>query len=300
MATKTTREPVNTEPVMTHDEWAIDAKKIVEETSPGPSYWRPKEGDNLIRILPLRGQNTFFIQGAQHWVQTADKKIPVFCPLAGSAGRCFFCEQVMTLRKSGHTEDEADAAELKPRSQYFVAMVDLKEVDKGVQVFSFGTMIMRQLTTIITLPDYGNIFHPRTGRDISIKKTNKGGGPKNVEYVVVAGGREKPITNMAWLDEVSPLLSKVIEYKSYTEQQALVTFQPSTNTDEDDEDSVRPVASGRLTAGTVECDDCGAVIRASALTCPECGINRQDEDAAPPVASPMRASLSARLSGLRA
>jgi hypothetical protein len=217
VATKTVT-PQNDDPYGNFDPAAIRAA-----TKSGPTWWRPKNDKHVVRILPQPlGGGRFFEVGYQHFLRGAGRTTSLFCTrLTHDQGdKCYICQQWMAFKQSEDPADQKEAEEMRPKKQYFVAIVDLEKKDQGVQVYAFGQMIMNRLLAYVQDAEYGNIFHPTSGRNLTITKESKGKERWQVEYNVIAGGKQTPVEDPKWLTEAAALLSEVVEFKSYDEQKA--------------------------------------------------------------------------------
>jgi len=130
-----------------------------------------------IRILP--GENGQWFQEIQLHKMHIGKQWNKFLCLEGNFGEeCPFCEaeqQYMTRnKKDGLTpkEDFVLACKYKPFPAYVCKVIDRDAEDEGVKFWRFShdfsnKGIMDKLTAI--MDEKGDITHPRTGRDLSIK-----------------------------------------------------------------------------------------------------------------------------------
>lgn len=114
---------------------------------PRASFWKPKNGDNRIRIMPpwlnptgdpdyAVPENLTFYEGqfwrqvAQHWNVSEDQKGPILCPkqTPGLEGDCPICEFVESLK-----EDKSDvqaialAKEIRAKVTYLLNIVDMAD-----------------------------------------------------------------------------------------------------------------------------------------------------------------------------
>lgn len=166
---------------------AVKAKldKLEQETSRTEfEYWKPKTGDNNIRILDA---DPWVVETGYHY-EVGPKEETVTCPKLtdpafGGRDSCSLCDFVSKLRKSGkegNAEDKELAGDLASSRRYFTHVIDLNEPEKGVQVFAFGVMIYKAILGLITHPDYGaDLIDHKKGFDLILKKTGK---DRDTEY----------------------------------------------------------------------------------------------------------------------
>lgn len=318
-----------------YDPYAMDRDKIKSQTSRGAQFWKPAKGQNTIRILPIKGQGTFLLKAFVHFVRTPDRFTSFHCPISmDEGGRCYACEMWTRLRGSDDENDQRDAAELRPKVQFYSAIVDLttkQDTEKGVQVYRYGTQVMGQLTNLQAIEDYAEMFHPVRGRDVFITQVQLGQTAREVRYDVTAGGKEKPILNMEWLDEVPDLLESVVSFLPYDEQKTLfnATFMEEAGTpaakgpmrvapehnvvvDPSELDFTKapplgePVtilegaprgvpAAVETQNATVECEACESSILATAKFCPECGTVQTGDLPKEPTATAEASSTANRI-----
>jgi len=208
---------------------AIDLEAIRrkhEEISSGPgtggdssfldSFIQLQEGNNVVRILPAKNEETqFFAETKIHRVMLGDKKIRnVHCRKVHGE-KCPLCELYYGLWKTGVKEDEALARQIKGRSRYYMNVID-RETGK-VKILSIGIMLFQKILNTILDEDYGDITDLTTGHDFKIIKIMEGQFPKYDQ----SQARPKPSeagskADMAeWMDSLHDVhgLVKLEEYE---------------------------------------------------------------------------------------
>lgn len=125
------------------------AKAAAEERlsrggGPRAQFWKPKNGDNTVRIMPpwlnpahdtdyavpeklefYEGQ--FWRQVAQHWNVSEDQKGPILCPkeTPGLEGDCPICEFVAQLKADkSDVQGQALVKEIRAKTTYLLNVVD--------------------------------------------------------------------------------------------------------------------------------------------------------------------------------
>ena len=129
------------------------------------SFWRPKEGKQVIRIVPWaeRPENPF-IETYFHYLgnkthlspKTYGKPDPIL-------------EFGEHLRGDGSKEAWQNAKPFFPKLRTFVPVIVRDEEDQGVRFWSFGKTVLVDLLSFIDDEDYGDITDPETGRDITVE-----------------------------------------------------------------------------------------------------------------------------------
>jgi len=157
-----------------------------EEISSGPGggdssfldkFIQLQEGNNVVRILPGKDEETqFYAETKIHRIQGEDGKFRnVHCRKIHGE-QCPLCNLYYSLWKTGVKEDEDLARKIKPRSRYYMNVID-RETSK-VKILSIGIMIFQKLLNTILDEDYGDITDLKTGHDFKIIKVMEGQFPK--------------------------------------------------------------------------------------------------------------------------
>lgn len=77
------------------------------------------------------------------------------------------------LISSGNRDDFKLGKKLEPKMRIYAPVIIRGKEHEGVKFWGFSKTIYTQLLGIIADPDYGDITHPKTGRDIKVTKTSK-------------------------------------------------------------------------------------------------------------------------------
>lgn len=187
-------------------------KKKLASTNYGGSggYWKPKQGRNVIRILPGVGEmEDFFWQDVgRHYLPNISKS---FTCLSFTIGEeCPICEFVDGLYKAGDEESKKLAGEMRVRRQFWMNIINRADTEEDASplIFTPGPMIFKQVASLIQDPDYGDaVFDPDEGLDLIITRT---GEMLNTEYDVKARRNESPLSEDPdlidkWLEEAKDL-----------------------------------------------------------------------------------------------
>jgi len=205
--------------------------------------WKPKDGDNLIRIMPPWSEDvdTFFVQGGSHFNVGPQGKI-FSCPQqADNSAECFLCDLVERL-DAGDEADREEAKDLKVRRSWMVNVVDLKDPDAGVRVWAAGVKAFKQLLEYIEDADYGDVTDPNEGYDVKVTKSGKG---MNTEYNVRCAKNPTKFKYPDLLDGLTDLES-FLTYESADAMEA--AFNGVDAPDEGEEVGPEPEFDGDETA----------------------------------------------------
>jgi hypothetical protein len=128
--------------------------------------WKPTEGDNLVRIVPLKDSpDNPFIELYFHYLGNKTYLSPLSFgepdPIAEFAD---------TLRAGGGlTKDEwRETKKFVPQRRTFVPVIDRNKPQSGVKFWAFGKTVYSEILSVMADPEYGDITDPQTGRDIKV------------------------------------------------------------------------------------------------------------------------------------
>lgn len=166
-------------------------------------YWKPKQGKNLIRVLPPwtdsgPNQFQFWREIYVHWGIGPDEEhqahlsCPKLSPPGG--GECPVCEEYDRLRATKQPEDLEAAKEIRARQRAFSNIIDLSDPtwseddvdelklqgvedlpepgDPKIQIFSYGPTILKELLDIFT--DEIDLTDLKEGHNVIITRSGQG------------------------------------------------------------------------------------------------------------------------------
>lgn len=196
-------------------------------------FWSPKDGRNVIRILPPKtGSEDFYAEARVHYNVGPDKKMVTCGKTARST--CAVCDFVDALYKTKDKEDEKLAKRMRATSRYYFNVVD-RSVEEGTEdygeilVFGSGATIFTDILGIIVEPDYGDITNAEKGRDVIINKSGKG---LDTKYNTQARPVETAV-GIEDFDEKAIDLTVFTKPKSDEDMEAILEGkEPSGNSDE--------------------------------------------------------------------
>lgn len=155
-----------------------------EDLSGDASFWKPKQGENEIRLLPPPGLNKPYVVRAQHWLRRGNQRIVFNCPaVEDENAKCFLCGKVAKLKEGGK-DDKALAGEIAAKTQWLYIILDMERPQKGPQVYSAPKSVAKDFRTYATdKKDYGPvIFNIKKGYNAIL--TREGTGKEDTEYSV--------------------------------------------------------------------------------------------------------------------
>jgi len=112
-------------------------------------YFQCKEGRNDVLVLPTAKDGHPF---AEWWVHKAliDPSKPwiaVACDKHNDGGECVICDMAQTLKDQNFKGNEAIWKPLEAQKEMYSPVVDLNDIDAGVQWWSYGRSISGQFET---------------------------------------------------------------------------------------------------------------------------------------------------------
>ncbi len=185
---------------------AIKAKLQKTNLGGGSEFWKPKQGDNLIRLLPGVGEmnDIFWVEKGSHFIELGSNNWKTWiCPEFTAGEPCPICEYVRALYNTGDKGDKTLADDLRMTKAYSVNLIDRKNEDKGVQIYNGKVTVMRQWAALIGDPEYGDlIVDVDDGLDMTITRAGAG---RQTTYTVTARRNESPLSDDSdqidkWLD----------------------------------------------------------------------------------------------------
>lgn len=228
----------------------------------GQDYIDLVGGKNIVRLLPGHpNMDGFYSEVFYHKKNVGGKTISVQCPNAGDedGGNCPICEQLESMRRSKDKKQKDLYYSWRAKPRFFANAVDRADETPTIKVLAFGSTILKQILEIAVDPDeFGDIFDPKEGCDIIIKKS---GQKLDTEYVVTPRRQPTPLceTNkeiraLIGKSEEDTLLKDLTEIGSSTlsEKEMLALWAgQQLDEDDDEEEEVKPKAKKKK----VEDDD---------------------------------------------
>jgi len=141
-----------------------DKKAALESKSGNSDFWRPQDGTQTIRILPMDDGDPFKEFFFHYNVGTSG----FLCPRKNFGDDCKVCDFGTSLFREGTEESIKQAKNLFARQRFFSPVVVRGEEDSGVRVWGYGKGAYGDLLKLVTNPQYGDITDTETGVDLDL------------------------------------------------------------------------------------------------------------------------------------
>lgn len=190
--------------------------------------WKPQEGENRIRIVPLVGHpDNPFIEAYFHYLGNKTYLSPL---TFGEADPIEEFAQSLRAQGNLNKEDWNNTKKFIPKLRTFAPVIVRGKESEGVRFWGFGKTTYQELLGYIADPEYGDIVDALRGRDIKVEftpaaKTKTGFNQTSLKI----GTQQTPITSdkdlLKKILEVQPDLFDLYKRQSYDElKQVLNTF----------------------------------------------------------------------------
>jgi hypothetical protein len=210
--------------------------ELSNKTRVSDVIWKPQEGTNVIRALPLASNPSnpfvevyFHYLGGKTYVSPLTKGDPD--PIAEFADK---------LRAGGGLtkEEWAETKKYVPKPRTYIPIVVRGKESEGVKLWGFGKTTYKELLGIIGDPEYGDITDVKSGRDIKVEFIPAEKSPtKFPKTDIRISPNQKPLTEdkdlLKVLTTVQPNIFDVYSILSYDElKEVLTKFLSPTKSDE--------------------------------------------------------------------
>jgi hypothetical protein len=139
------------------------------------TMWKPKAGDQNIRILPTADGDPF---REFHFHYNVGKNPGIYCNKRNDGGECPICDFASKLWRDGvQNEDnnlKNEAKKLFARKRYYSPVLVRGQESEGVKIWAYGKTAYETLLGYVLDPDYGDITDAQTGTDIKLTYTIPG------------------------------------------------------------------------------------------------------------------------------
>lgn len=224
------------------------------------NIWKPTEGRSVIRIVPYnKVPGNPFVELYFHYLGGKTNISPLSFgrrdPIAEFADR--LVDEARPLGREAEKAAWNQAKPFRPQLRTYVPIIVRGEEAKGVRWFAFGQTVFKDLLGYINDPEWGNIAHPVTGRDITVDYTIAEKSDKKIN------GKNVPITDLKVKPNQTPLTNdSALTQKFLTEQPDLLAMYKELSYDElrmvlekylnPDGSSPTPKGSPEVKSATVE------------------------------------------------
>ena len=143
-------------------------QKKLEQIGSG-TFFKPKEGKNIIRILPPWSKaGLWYKEATLHYglaVDGKDRAVPCLKMFDKDCPVCAKREEFM----EGSGEDKKLADKLRPRTKFYANILD--RATNQVKIWGFSQKTLGVLLSYASDPDYGDISDPESGFDLVVDRT---------------------------------------------------------------------------------------------------------------------------------
>jgi hypothetical protein len=155
------------------------AKLQQKRTSSGGMGWKPKEGENRIRVLPPTTEyfdapenlEDFAVSYKMHFFKIEGRPTEVSRCLRETGGRCPACDAWRANRESADPGLQKKAKDVSPSDMYLFNILDINNLSQGIQVYQANWTCWDKIMEIGANPDWGDVISPIEGINFVINKT---------------------------------------------------------------------------------------------------------------------------------
>ena len=175
-------------------------------------FWRPEDGETVIRILPTADGDPF----KERWFHYNLGKNPGFLSPKKNFGEDDPLDDfVRQLYKEGSEDSIKMAKNLSARQRFFSPVLVRGEEDQGVRLWGFGKTAYKELLNLVLNPEYGDITDTSEGTDLTINY----GKPPGAQFPqTTITPRRKPSPMMEDEDKTAAFLDQIPDYDSVFER----------------------------------------------------------------------------------
>jgi len=143
-----------------------------KSTGKNSTMWKPKAGEQNIRILPTADGDPF---REFHFHYNVGKNPGIYCNKRNDGGECPICDFASKLWRDGVENDDTtlknEAKKMFARKRYYSPVLVRGSESEGVKIWAYGKTAYETLLGYVLDPDYGDITDPQTGTDIKLTYT---------------------------------------------------------------------------------------------------------------------------------
>jgi hypothetical protein len=186
-------------------------------------FWKPKDGRNIIRILPIGGVLPSdwvtpypFVLGGVHSNVGLSLRDTVYCARLTHNKACPICNFVFQLYNTKDDNDIKLAKRIKGYTSIISNIIDLSDIEKGVQKYAFGKTLARKIKSYMDDEEFKPLLDPERGHNMIIIKKTVDGYPNYDDSRPEVKTSSLTQLYAKWREEAYDL-KKEIKEKSYDE-----------------------------------------------------------------------------------
>lgn len=167
------------------------SRRVFEGIGDGGKWWKPKVGENRIRILPSnREDGAIAVKSILHYGFKIGGENRAFPCMSTLKQPCPVCKLISRLDTDNDPDTKDLLKSISPRQSFLMNILDQKADDGVIKIYSAGVQVAREVYALLNDEDYGDITDPTTGRDLKITRTGEGFTTK---YSVRAAPKESEV-----------------------------------------------------------------------------------------------------------
>jgi len=186
------------------DRMKLIAERLAKANIGGGRSWKPRPGDNFIRIMEAVGDmGIFWVNVGQHWLTSQQ---PYTCPNYTLGEKCPICELVAELFSDGSEESKKIARRIKMNQRYVMNVISRGYEAAGPQIYYAPPTVFAFIEVLMKDPQYTDfdqglfVFDTMEGRDINVKRV--GTDRNSTRYTVVPAARDTALAaDQATIDQ---------------------------------------------------------------------------------------------------
>jgi hypothetical protein len=185
----------------------MKAKRDALENRGGKSaFWRPEDGETVIRILPTSDGDPF----KEFWFHYNLGKNPGFLSPKKNFGEDDpLNDFVRQLYNEGSDDSIKMAKNLSARQRFFSPVLVRGQEEEGVRLWGYGKTAYKELLNLVLNPEYGDITDVNEGTDLVINY-GKPAGAQFPQTAITPRRKSSPLAPND--DEISGMLDSIPAY----------------------------------------------------------------------------------------
>ena len=150
----------------------LQAAEGKQKSSGKDLFWKPTDGESVIRIVPDRDGDPF----REFWFHYGVGDAAGFLsPKKNFGEEDVLDAYVRKLFNDGSEESREEAKKLMAKQRFFSPVIVRGEEEKGVRLWGYSKTVYQKLLQLVLNPDYGDITDSEEGTDLTINYGKKAG-----------------------------------------------------------------------------------------------------------------------------
>ena len=192
---------------------AIDIKKMQAKLQnlqnrgkdKASSFWRPQDGTQTVRILPLSDGDPF---PSYYFHYNVGEASGFLCPKQNFGDSCPVCDFSKKLYKEGDEGSVKMAKDLTARQRFFSAVLVRGNESEGPKIWGYGKKVYETLLNLVLNPEYGDITDTDSGTDLDLQY-GKPAGASFPQTTLTPKRNTTPMCVDLSADECTGILEKI-------------------------------------------------------------------------------------------